>query len=304
MKLSIIIVSWNTCDLLEACLNSVFLYPPSVDFEVWLVDNNSQDDSLDMVRSQFPQVKIIENDMNVGFAEANNQAIQRSQGSYILLLNPDTEVTANAIQSLVDFMDKYADAGAVGACLLNPDGTLQTSCSPRPTLFREWWRMAHFDTVYAYGRYNMHTWDKQSPREVDVIQGAALLLRKSVLDKIGSLDSSYFMYSEEVDLCVRIQKAGWRLYWAPASQVVHYGGQSTNQVAGEMFEHLYSSKVLFFRKHYGQLSAEMYKFILLITILPRILLTPLARLQTAEKQQRSQQMGRRYRQLLKTLPKM
>src|SRR5688572_9666781 len=145
--LSIIIVSWNTASLLENCLASILAGPPTSPFEIWVVDNASTDDSPWMVRKKFPQVHLIENRENVGFARANNQAIQRCMGKYILLLNPDTVVASGALQALVDFLDKHPEKGAIGPRILNPDGSLQISSHPRPTLFREPWRLFHLDAL-------------------------------------------------------------------------------------------------------------------------------------------------------------
>jgi GT2 family glycosyltransferase len=250
--LAIIIVSWNTRELLAQCLASLFDQPPTAAFTVWVVDNASTDGSADLVRQRFPQVKLLANEHNLGFAQANNQAIQQCHQEYILLLNPDTVVLPGAVDSLVNFLASQPQAGAAGSRLLNPDGTLQISCYPSPTLLREWWFLLHLDALWPYGRYNMHQWDTTAPREVDVLQGASFLLRRSVLDQVGFLDGDYFMYSEEVDLCRRIQQAGWRLYWVPQSQVIHYGGQSTRQIAADMFLQLYLGKLKYFRKHNGR----------------------------------------------------
>lgn len=302
--LSIVVVSWNTKDLLRACLDSVFAYPPAAPFEVWVVDNDSHDGSVAMVRQRFPQVKLIENKDNVGFAQANNQAIEHCEGEYVLLLNPDTEVKPRALTELVTFLDHNPAAGAAGSRLLNPDGSLQPSCHPAPTLGRELWRLFHLDNVRPFGRYDMHQWDTGQPRDVDVLQGAALAVRKHILDQIGFLDGDYFIYSEEVDLCFRIQRAGWRLYWVPASRVVHYGGQSTRQVAEKMFLQLYLGKLKYFRKHYGRLAGVAYKWILLLASLMRLMLTPFAWLQKPPQRQHNFLLARYYQRLLLSLPRM
>ena len=304
MKLSIIIVSWNTVDLLAQCLTSVFTYPPTETFEVIVVDNDSTDTSVQMVKERFPQVKLIENKENLGFAGANNQAICQSTGCYTLLLNPDTEVKANAFDILTHFMDKNPRVGAVGAYILNPDGTLQTSCYPAPTLFREFWRLCHLDKLYRYGSYYMANWGLDGPREVDTILGACLLLRQIALKQVGLLDETYFIYSEETDLCYRLQKAGWSLYWVPQARVVHYGGQSTKQVAAEMFMQLYTGKLIFIRKHYGWLAGQIYKLILLVTALIRLAISPLAWLGRSSQRQRRLTKASRYWLLVRTLPKM
>ena len=301
-KLAIIIVSWNTKSLLYACLESILFYPPDCSYEIWVVDNDSTDGSVEMVREQFPEVNLIASEVNWGFAGGNNLALRQVRADYILLLNPDTEVKPEALSALVAFMERQPEAGAAGSRLLNPDDTLQLSCHPMPTLSRELWRLLHLDKIKAYGRYKMHQWDETTPRAVDILQGASLLLRKPLLDKIGLFDETYFMYSEEVDLCRRIQLAGWQLYWVPQSQVVHYGGQSTRQVAAEMFLRLYEGKLLFFRKHYGRFSGSLYKGILFITSLIRLSLTPLVWLEAPPQRETHLTLAKRYWQLLRVLP--
>ncbi len=302
MKLSIVIISWNIKTLLAGCLKSIFDHVPGFEHEVWVVDNASSDGSVNMVRQHFPQVQLIANEENIGFAPANNQAIRRCHGRFILLLNPDTEVLPGALEALVQFMEAHPDAGAAGSLLLNPDGSLQPSCFPRPTLSRELWRLFHLDRVRPYGQYHMPTWDQEQPREVDVIQGASLLLRREALDQTGLLDEGYFIYTEEVDLCYRLQQAGWRLYWTPRSKVIHFGGQSTKQVAAEMFLQLYKSKIQFFRKHYGRFPAFAYKLILLGASLARLLVSPLAWLQKEPLRKQHLILTSNYRRLLTTLP--
>ena len=307
MDLSIIIVNWNTQDLLAQCLESIqndLHSSPRLKVETFVVDNASTDGSVQMVQDQFSWVRLIENEENVGFASANNQAIKQSNGRYVLLLNPDTEVKPGALKTLIGFMDAHPEAGAAGSRLLNPDGTLQTSCYPRPTLSREFWRLFHLDALHPYGVYRMADWDLDKPREVDVIQGAALTLRRQALDQVGLLDGEYFMYTEEVDLCYRLQKGGWLLYWVPQSQVVHYGGQSTQQIPAEMFLCLYQTKLVFMRKHYGWLAAQAYKLILLAATLTRLLLSPLAWFQRPLQRQRHLTLANHYRRLLIALPRM
>jgi GT2 family glycosyltransferase len=307
LDLSIIIVNWNTQDLLAQCLESVqkdLDVLTHLKVETFVVDNASTDGSVRIVQEQFSWVRLIENKENVGFASANNQAIKQSNGRYVLLLNPDTEVKPSALKTLIGFMDTHPEAAAAGSCLLNSDGTLQTSCYPRPTLSRELWRLFHLDALRPYGVYRMTDWDLDKPREVDVIQGAALILRRQALDQVGLLDGEYFMYTEEVDLCYRLQKGGWPLYWVPQSQVVHYGGQSTQQIASEMFLCLYQTKLAFMRKHYGWLAAQAYKLILLAATLARLLFSPLVWFEQPRQRQRHLTLANHYRRLLMTLPRM
>lgn len=297
--LSIIIVSWNTVSLLDACLASIMAYPSGRHSEVIVVDNASSDGSVHKVRSRYPDVNLIENERNVGFARANNQAIRQAVGRYILLLNPDTEVRSKALETLIRFLEGHEEAGAVGARILNPDGTLQHSCYPAPTLLNEWLHLFHLDRERREG---MDTWDVTEPREVEVLLGACMMIRREALDEVGFLDERFFMYSEEVDFCYRLQKADWSLYWVPQAEVVHHGGQSTRQAATDMFLQLYEGKLLYFRKHYGPGAARLYKLILLIGSLSRLALVPLTWLERPPRREEHQALAGRYWRLMRALP--
>ena len=301
MKLSIVVVSWNTKELLAQCLDSIKAHPPAGPYELIVVDNGSQDGSPEMVAQQHPDVHLIRNGDNLGFAQANNQAMGVAAGRYILLLNPDTTVHAGALAALVTFLEKHPQAGAGGARLLNPDGSLQHSCSPAPTLFNEWLHLFHLDRDRRHG---MSAWHIDAAREVERLMGACLMLRREAIERIGPLDERYFMYSEEVDYCYRLRKAGWRLYWVPQAVVVHYGGQSTGQIADEMFLQLYQNKLLYFRKHYGRAGALAYKFILLLASSTRLALSPVTWLEKPPRRQQHRDLAGRYWRLLTALPNL
>jgi N-acetylglucosaminyl-diphospho-decaprenol L-rhamnosyltransferase len=306
MKISIIIVSWNTRDLLEKCLASVYADTslPADKVEIIVVDNASTDDSAGMVRSRFPATRLIENQVNIGFARANNQALRQAAGDYLVLLNPDTVLHLPVWGPLVDFMEAHPRTGAAGTRLLNPDGSLQISCYPAPSLGREVWRLFHLDILRPLATYPMARWPVDLPRAVDVVQGACMILRRTALEQIGLLDEDYFIYSEEVDLCYRLRRGGWGIYWLPTAQVTHYGGQSTRQVATEMFLWLYQGKVLYFEKHYGRLTAIIYKIILALASLVRLGLSPLTSPHAPAQRGQNQALADRYRQLLISLPLM
>ncbi|MFW5941759.1 MAG: glycosyltransferase family 2 protein [Chloroflexota bacterium] len=308
MILSIVIVNWNTGDLLRQCLDSIAASCaplPCERLELFVVDNASTDGSQRAASVPYPfTVTLIENDRNVGFAQANNQAIDRARGQFILLLNPDTEVQPGALATLVRFLEQHPQAGAVGPRLLNGDGSLQTSCYPAPTLSGELFRLFHLDALVPHGSYHMKKWNQNASREVEALLGACLLLRKEVLDQIGLLDNEYFMYSEEIDLCYRIRRGGWTIHWVPQAEVVHYGGQSTRLVAAEMFLQLYRGKLLYFRKNSGRASAAVYKVMLGFASAMRLLLAPLALLQQPEQRRLNFTLARRYGELLQRLPRM
>jgi GT2 family glycosyltransferase len=219
-------------------------------------------------------------------------------------LNPDTEIKPGALRTLLDFVKAEPQVGVVGAQLLNADGSLQTSCYPTPTLLRELWRLFHLDRLYPYGSYRMADWDRTEPRPVEALLGACLLIRRQVFDEVGLLDEGYFMYSEEIDLCYRVRQAGWPIYWAPQAQIVHYGGQSTQQIPTKMFLHLYGSKLRYFRKHYGRFSALIYKFILLTATLARLIIVPLALLERPGKRRHHLRLAGHYGRLVIALPGM
>ena len=307
LDLSIVIVNWNTKKLLRKCLETTLTAMqrvPSMDGEIVVVDNASTDGSAEMLIEQFPTVETISSATNHGFARANNIAIRRSRGRYIVLLNPDTEVKPDTLQILMDYMENNAHVGAAGPLVLNPDDSLQTSCYPFPTLSREFWRLFHLDTIRQYGVYRMEEWDTSEQRVVDVLLGACIVVRRSVLEEIGLLDERYFMYTEEVDLCYRIQSAGWDLCWVPQAQIVHYGGQSTQQIAAEMFLHLYSSKLAFIRKYYGRFAGILYKFILFATAVVRIVLSLLVGIIRSSNRRQHRVLAGYYRQLVVALPSM
>lgn len=271
-------------------------------FKAIVVDNASSDGSREMVAERFPEVKLISNTQNPGFAYANNQALRQCSSELVLLLNADTVVKPGAIEILVDFMDKNPDVGICGARLLNPDGSLQVSAYPEPTLSREFWRLFHLDKLWFYGTYPMENWNHDEPRKVDILKGACLLIRSEALEDVGLFDEDYFIYSEDMDLCTRMQNSGWSLYWMPTAEIIHFGGQSTQQVAAEMFLRLYQGKVQYFRKYNSSLVVTLYKLILLLATLGRISLTPFIYLERPDLRQYHLQLSSNYRRLIWVLP--
>jgi N-acetylglucosaminyl-diphospho-decaprenol L-rhamnosyltransferase len=305
MLLSIVIVSWNTRDLLACCLRSLHDFPLSGASEIWVVDNNSNDHSVEMVRDQFPQVKIIENKQNQGFAQGNNQAIRRSSGKYVMLLNPDTEVKPGSLDVLVNFLEEESQAAAAGAKLVSPDGGLQSSCHPELTLPREMWRLFHLDTLHRYGTYNMHKWDPKMPRQVDVLQGAALVLRSEALESGWTRWTKTISCIPKKLICVFVcGRLVGSLYWIPEAVVLHYGGQSTKLVAEKMFLALYESRLKFFRKHYGTTAARGYKLVLTAAALARLGFSPISRLVSPSQRDRHKTLASHYSRLIAALPRM
>jgi GT2 family glycosyltransferase len=267
--LSIIIVSWNTRQDLLRCLASITANPPARPFEVLVFDNASADGSAEAVAAQYPQVRLEVGPENLGFARANNRAASRAQGRFWLLLNPDTVVHPGAVDVLVRYLASHPQVAAVGPRLVNPDGSLQSSIERLPTIYNEWWRLLHLDHLYPISKYPQSTLASHRPQRVEVLAGACLLLKREAVEAGGLFDEEYFVYSEEIDLCDRLYHEGWELHWVPEAVVTHLGGQSTRQIADRMFIELYRNKVKFFRKRRGQISAWLYKLVLLQAALVR-----------------------------------
>ena len=224
MDLSVIIVSYNVVNFLRGCLTSIHHAAPQISFEVLVVDNASGDGSAQMVRAEFPQVTLLANESNYGFARANNQALRISKSGYHLLLNPDTLVSQGSLDKMVEFMDHHPDAGASGCQLVWPDGAVQPSCRTFPSLLAVFLRGTRLHKLYnkPVARYLMADWNHSSVREVDWVFGACLLLRRKALEDVGLLDEGFFLYYEDIDLCYRLKARGWKVYYNPQIQVVHY----------------------------------------------------------------------------------
>lgn len=286
IDLSILIVNWNTRDLVAQCLQSLndtadrieahpcegglLAYGP-YHAQVIVVDNASADNSASTLRENFSWARLIENARNVGFAPANNQAFQLSTGRYVLLLNSDTIVHAGAIQVLIEFMDAHAECGSGGARLLNDDGSLQPSCQPMLTPWREFWRLTFLDRIWRRATYDMSRWSLVEPHVVETIKGACLIVRREALTPGEPLlDERYFMYTEEVDLCYRLIETGWKLYWIPQACVTHLGEASSRQAYTPMYVQLYRSKIQFYRKFGGEQRARRFKQLVAAAYLPRL----------------------------------
>lgn len=250
-----VIVNWNTCGYLRQCLQSLSAEAQSSSqAEVIVVDNASTDGSAEMVRQEFPWVKLVANSRNAGYAKGNNQGILLAEGRYVLLLNPDTVVPTGALGKLIAWMDSHPDVGAVGVRLLNPDGSVQPSCRsfPEPAylLYESLGLTLLFPRSRRFGAYRM-TWFRHD-REMDVDQpmGSALAIRRETVEDVGLLDEEFPIFFNEVDWCYRARQKGWRIMFTPEVEIVHYGGRSTSQVRLSAILESHRSLVRFYRKHY------------------------------------------------------
>ena len=255
MKLSIIIVSWNVRHDIINCLGSIYARPSSMPFEIIVIDNASSDGSTQEIRKQFPKVTCVANNQNYGFAGANNQGIKLAKGEYLLFLNPDTIMHSGALDYLVSFMDKNEDAGACGPGLFNEDGSIQRSARQFPSYRGALYRftfLKYFKVFKnSYRSWLMRDFDHKSQRNVDQLMGAALLVRKSIIDKIGGFDENFFMYYEEVDLCYRIKQHSWRIVFLPQACITHLGGRSSQQIPAAKRIMMLRSLLKYFRKNHG-----------------------------------------------------
>jgi GT2 family glycosyltransferase len=271
MKLSIIIVNYNVKYFLEQALHSVRKAIHGIDAEVFVVDNHSVDGSCEMVKRKFPEVILIENKENTGFSKANNQAIKQSKGEYVLLLNPDTVVEEDCFIKTVAFMDQTPDAGALGVKMIDGKGHfLPESKRGLPTPKVAFYKMFGFAAVFPkskrFGEYHLGYLDKNKTHAVEVLAGAFMLLRKSVLEKIGLLDEDYFMYGEDIDLSYRISKSGYKNYYFPDTTIIHYKGESTKKTSINYVFIFYRAMITFAQKHYTQKHAQLFSFLINIAI--------------------------------------
>jgi GT2 family glycosyltransferase len=253
--LSVCIVNWNTRQDLEQAITSVLQSDPELEPQVIVLDNASSDGTPEMVREQFPSVKLLESAENLGFAKGYNRAAEEAEGRHILMLNPDTVVQAGALRSLVRFLDSRQEAGAAGPRLLNSDGTVQYSCRRLPGPMAAILRNTLLGRLVPGNRftrdYLMADWDHRTVRQVDWVSGAAICIRRETWSEVGGFDEGYFMYAEDIDWCLRAHHAGWHIYYVPASVVVHRIGRSSDQRPVRMVVEFHRSMARFYKRHYA-----------------------------------------------------
>ncbi len=265
-SLAIVILNYNRADLLEGCLASIYAHPTRCQLTVWVVDNASTDNSVDMVRTRFPQVQLIVSAYNGGFAYGNNLALRQivydstfhghEEPEYVLLLNNDTVVPPDALDGLVDYLEQHDAVGVVGPRLLLPDGTLDLACrrsfpTPLVSLYRMTGLARLFPRSRRFGRYNLTYLDPACETEVDAVVGACMLLRTSIIREVGLLDEQFFMYGEDLDWAYRIKQYGWRIVYYPDVHVWHYKRAASNRRAIPSICAFYNAMRTFHRKHYA-----------------------------------------------------
>jgi N-acetylglucosaminyl-diphospho-decaprenol L-rhamnosyltransferase len=275
---SIVIVNWNTRDLLLKCIETL-LATEAPEKEIVVVDNASQDDSVAAVQARFPQVRIIQNKDNAGFARGNNIGVAACNTPYALLLNTDAFPQAGALDELLRVMSTTAKAGIVGAHLLNADGSFQASHTPFPTLWREFLILSGLGRLFFGRHYPSAGPDEaKGAQAVDYVEGACLLVNVDVYRAIGGFDEAFFMYSEEVDLCFRMKQSGWQVWYVPEARATHLGSASSKDRKPEREGDLYRSRVRFFHKHYGRGASQLLKIMIYTFALVKIITHGTARL--------------------------
>lgn len=268
IDLSIVIVSWNTRELLKECLESLYRYTSDITFEVFVVDNASSDGSAGMVKALFPDVCVITNDHNAGFSKANNQAIRVSKGRYVALLNPDTLLVEDVFSPLIKYADQHEKIGVIGPKILSKDGkTVQYACARRlPTLYSSFCHQSGLE--YRFSKYklfsgtSMSHWDHQDSRFVECLSGACMVVKRSAMDNVGLMDENQFMYADEIDWCKRFLDKRWKVYYYAEASIIHYGGESSKQLMGLAVIEASKATWYYYRKHKGKAYAVAYSVLL------------------------------------------
>ncbi len=255
MDVSIIIVNYNTKKLTEDAIKSVFNSRTGFSYEIILIDNHSSDGSVNYLKQQFPEIKIIENYKNLGFSKANNQGIKIAKGRYILLLNSDTIINVETLETMIDFMDRNKRIGASGCKVILPNGKLDEACrrgfpTPSASLFYLLGLAKIFPESPTFNRYHLGHLDIDEDYPVDSLVGAFMIVRKETINEIGLLDEEFFMYGEDIDWCYRIKEAGWIVYYYPYTQIIHYKGASSRKKPFKIVYEFHRAMFLFHKKHY------------------------------------------------------
>ncbi len=267
MELTIVIVNYNVKYYVEQCLLSVERALSGICAEVFVVDNKSTDGSVEYLKQRFPWVYYIQNNYNAGFSKANNQALRQARGRYLMLLNPDTVIGEHVLRECIDFLDSHPDAGGLGVRMLRQDGSFAPeSRRGVPTPWTSFCKMSGLCSLFPrsriFGRYYMQFLPSDRPVPIEIISGACMFMRKSVTDKCGLLDETFFMYGEDIDLSYRIMESGYKNYYIPAT-IMHYKGESTQKSSFRYVNAFYQSMLIFFNKHFGRYN---YPLIFIVTI--------------------------------------
>ena len=270
MKLSVVIICWNDLRVIRECLRSIYAGTHSIDFEVLVSDNGSTDGSLEFIRQNHPDVRVLENGANLGFGKGNNVGIRASNGDYVLILNPDTIIHDGALDRLVQFADQHPEAGAFGCRVLNPDGTYQTSARLFPTVRRYWVsalglkKLANVSRMFLYEEYPR--WFGETERPIDWQSGCCVMFRGGLLRSLGGFDEQFFYHFEEVDLCRRVWSSGHPILFTPDAVITHLGGQSVGRFPVRFEIEKHRNRYRYFYKHFGPQAARQCRRLSIVKI--------------------------------------
>ena len=268
MDISFIIVNWNAIKYLSQCIASIVENSQSFSYEIIVVDNASSDGSPDIIKNQFPDIKVICNGSNLGFAKANNIGIRQSQGDFLCLVNSDVVVLKDSVDKLLAYIKSQPTIGMVGPQIIGIKGEIQRSCMEHPTLSNMFARAIAFNSVFPksklLGNYLMTDWEHDSLRRVDIINGCFWLIRKKALDKVGLLDEQFFMYGEDMDWCKRFWNNHWEISFYPDVKVIHYGGASSANAPVRFYIEMHKANLKYWEKHHGAFSLYIFRCILLL----------------------------------------
>lgn len=271
MDISVVIVNYNVKHFLEQCLESVHRATKGLKVEVFVVDNHSVDGSCEMVRERFPWVRLIANTDNKGFSKANNQAIEKSAGEYILLLNPDTVIQEDTLQICKNFMDSEPSAGALGVRMIDGKGNfLPESKRALPTPLVAFYKIFGLSALFphsrVFGKYHLGYLSQNATHEIEVLAGAFMFVRRQAFDRAGLLDEDFFMYGEDIDLSYRINQAGFKNYYLPDTTIIHYKGESTKKGSINYVLVFYNAMLIFARKHFSRKNIFLFSLLIKLAI--------------------------------------
>jgi len=264
LELSILVVTWNAKKFVEECFGSILEDIKDLSAEVIAVDNASTDGTPDMIAERFPEVKLIRSTTNLGFPTGNVVAIQHSRSEkYVCLVNPDVRVLPGCFQALIDYMEKNPRVGVVGPKTWNPDGSVQASCMRAPSVWTAWCRALALDTsvlrhLPLFGGQLMSDFAHNKTRDVDVLNGAFLLIRRAAMDEVGLIDDRYFMYGDDIDWCLRFRKAGWRVAFDADAEAIHYGGGTTARAPVYFYVEMQKANLQYWKKHHSRAAQFAY----------------------------------------------
>jgi GT2 family glycosyltransferase len=275
MTISVIIISWNARDYLMQCLSSLTSEVCRYPMEIIVVDNASSDGSPDSVESKYPNVRLIRNTENLGFAKANNIGVSASTGKYLCLVNSDVEVLPDCITRLVEYCEEHLETGMVGPRIIGGDGNLQRSCRGFPSVWNMFCRALALDSIFknfkVFTGYALHHWSQENLSEVDILSGCFWLIRKRALEEVGLLDEAFFIYGEDMDWCRRFWSKGWRVVFVPSAEAIHYGGGSSSNAPVRFYIERQKADLQYWKKHHSDFEVICYLLISFLHMLLRII---------------------------------